>query len=57
MLRIVIFGLLAIAVAVLVMRLSPRLRTRVAGIMQNPFIRQILVGVVLRIIRLLIFRR
>jgi hypothetical protein len=57
MLRIVIFGLLAIAVAVLVIRLSPRLRTRVTGIMQNPFIRQILVGVVLRIIRLLIFRR
>jgi hypothetical protein len=57
MLRIVILSLLAIAVVVLVMRLSPRLRARMAGIMQSPFVRQILVGVVLRIIRLLIFRR
>ena len=61
MLRIVILGLLALAVAMLVMRLlmrrSPRLRGRVAGIMRSPFVRQILIGVVLRIIRLLIFRR
>ncbi|MGB1106044.1 MAG: hypothetical protein EBT94_03900 [Alphaproteobacteria bacterium] len=61
MLRIVILSLLALVVAMLVMRLlmrqSPRLRARVAGIMRSPFVRQILIGVVLRIIRLLIFRR
>ena len=61
MLRIVILSLLALVVAMLVMRLlmrqSPRLRARVAGIMRSPFVRQILISVVLRIIRLLIFRR
>ena len=61
MLRIVILILLALAVAILVTRLlmrrSPRLRARAAGIMRSPFVRQILIGVVLRIIRLLIFRR
>ena len=57
MLRIVILILLAVAVALLIVRLSPRLRARMTGIMRSPFVRQILVGVVLRIIRLLIFRR
>lgn len=57
MLRIAILILVALAVAVLVTRLSPRLRARMAGIMRSPFVRQILIGVVLRIIRLLIFRR
>ena len=61
MLRIVILSLLALVVTMLVMRLlmrqSPRLRARVAGIMRSHFVRQILIGVVLRIIRLLIFRR
>jgi hypothetical protein len=57
MLRIVILILLAVAVALLIMRLSPRLRARMTGIMRSPFVRQILIGVVLRIIRLLIFRR
>ena len=61
MLRIVILILLALAVAMLVMRLlmrrAPGLRARAAGIMRSPFVRQILIGVVLRIIRLLIFRR
>lgn len=57
MLRIAILILVALAVAALVTRLSPRLRARMAGIMRSPFVRQILIGVVLRIIRLLIFRR
>ena len=57
MLRIIILILLALAVAIFVMRLSPRLRSRMSGIMRSPFVRQILIGVVLRIIRLLIFRR
>lgn len=57
MLRIIILILLALAVAILVMRLSPRLRGRMTGVIRSPFVRQILIGVVLRIIRLLIFRR
>ena len=61
MLRIVILTLMALAVAALVTRLlmrrAPRLRARAAAIMRSPFVRQILIGVVLRIIRLLIFRR
>ena len=57
MLRIIILILLALAVAILVMRLSPRLWGRMTGVIRSPFVRQILIGVVLRIIRLLIFRR
>ncbi len=57
MLRILILILFAVAVALLVMRLSPRLRARAAAITRHPFVRQILIGVVLRVIRLLIFRR
>ena len=57
MLRIVILIIIAVAVALLVMRLSPRLRASMAGIRRSPFVRQVLVGVVLRIIRLLIFKR
>ena len=57
MLRISILILVALFFAMLVMRLSPRLRARMAGIMRSPFVRQILVGVALRVIRLLIFRR
>jgi hypothetical protein len=57
MLRIAILILLAVAIAILVMRLSPILRARLIAITRHPFMRQILVGAVLRIIRLLIFRR
>ena len=57
MLRIIILVLLALTVALLVMRLSPRFRARVSAIMRSPFVRRILIGVVLRIIRLMIFRR
>ena len=57
MLRISILILAALFLALLVMCLSPRFRARMAGIMRSPFVRQILVGVALRVIRLLIFRR
>ena len=57
MLRISILILVALAVAVLVMRLSPRLRDRAVAVMRSPLVRQILFGMVLRVIRLLLFRR
>lgn len=62
MLRIAILILFAVAIAILVMRLSPTLRSpalraRLTAVTRHPFMRQILVGAVLRIIRLLIFRR
>jgi len=57
MLRIAIITVVAIALAVLVMRLSPRLRAKMSGIMRSPFVRQILIGLALRVIRLLLFRR
>jgi len=57
MLRIAIITVVAIALAALVMRLLPRLRAKMSGIMRSPFVRQILIGVALRVIRLLLFRR
>ena len=57
MLRISILILVALAVTVIVMRLSPRLRKRAVVVMRSPLVRQILFGVVLRVIRLLLFRR
>ena len=57
MLRLIILALIAIAVAALVLRLLPRLRPRIAAILRHPFVRQVLFGLVFRLIRLLIFRR
>ena len=57
MLRLIILALIAIAVAALALRLLPRLRTRIAAILRHPFVRQVLFGLVFRLIRLLIFRR
>ena len=57
MLRLIILALIAVAVAALVLRLLPRLRTRIAAILRHPFVRQVLFGLVVRLIRLLIFRR
>ena len=57
MLRLIIFVLIAVAVAVLVLRLLPGLRARLAAILRHPFVRQVLFGLVFRLIRLLIFRR
>jgi len=45
MLRIAIITVVAFTLAVLVMRLSPRLRAKMSGIMRSPFVRQILIGV------------
>ena len=57
MLRLVFLALIAIAVAILVLRFAPRLRARVMAGARHPFVRQILFGLVFRLIRLLIFRR
>ena len=57
MLRLVLLALIAIAVAMLVLRFAPRLRARVMPVAGHPFVRQILFGLVFRLIRLLIFRR
>ena len=57
MLRLVFLELIAISVATLQLRLDPRLRARVMPVASNHFVRQILFGLVFRLIRLLIFRR
>ena len=57
MLRLVFLALIAIAVAILVLRFALRLRARVMPVAGHPFVRQILFGLVFRLIRLLIFRR
>ena len=57
MLRLLVMALIAIAVVALVLRFAPRLRARVMAVARHPFVRQILFGLVLRLIRLLIFRR
>ena len=57
MLRLVFLALIAIAVAMLVLRFAPRLRVRVMAVARHPFVRQILFGLAFRLIRLLIFRR
>ena len=57
MLRLIILALIAVAVAALVLRLLPSLRARLAAILRHPFVRQVLFGLVFRLIRLLIFRR
>lgn len=57
MLRLVFLVLIAIAVAMLVLRFAPRLWARVMAVARHSFVRQILFGLVFRLIRLLIFRR
>ena len=57
MAKMVLLALIAIAAAMLVLRLAPRLRARVMALARHPFVRQILFGLVFRLIRLLIFRR
>ena len=42
MLRLVLLALIAIAVAMLVLRFTPRLRARVMAVARHPFVRQIL---------------
>ena len=57
MLRLVFLALIAIAVAMLVLRFAPRLRARVMAVARHHVVLQILFGLVFRLIRLLIFRR
>ena len=57
MAKMVLLALIAIAAAMLVLRLAPRLRARVMAVARHPFVRQILFGLVFRLIRLLFFRR
>ena len=57
MVRLVVMALIGIAVVALVLRFAPRLRARVMAVARHPFVRQILFGLVFRLIRLLIFRR
>jgi len=57
MLRLILLAMLAVAVTALVLRLLPGLRARIAAILRHPFVRQVLFGLVFRLIRLLIFRR
>ena len=57
MAKMVLLALIAIAAAMLVLRLVPRLRARVMAVARHPYVRQILFGLVFRLIRLLIFRR
>jgi hypothetical protein len=61
MLRLIILAVIAAILVMVLARLFPRLsmqlRARLRGVLGSPFVRQILFGVVLRIIRLLLFRR
>ena len=57
MIRIVILALLAILVVMLIFKLAPRLRARAIAIGRSPIVRYLLTNVILRLIRLLIFRR
>ena len=57
MMRLIILAVIAVIIVLLLARLFPQLRARLRGVLGSPFVRQILFGVVLRIIRLLLFRR
>jgi len=57
MMRLVIFAAVTVILVVLLARLFPRFRAQLRRVLASPFVRRILFGVVLRIIRLLIFRR
>ena len=49
--------MVAVAVWYLVVRFGPRIRKGARALLNSPFARQVLLSVVLRIIRFLIFRR
>ena len=57
MMRLVILVAVTVIVVLLLVRLFPRFHAQVRRVLTSPFVRRILFGVVLRIIRLLIFRR
>ena len=57
MIKIIIIALLAAALVLFAMRLFPALRFQIQRLLQNSFVRAILVRGLWRLIRLLIFRR
>jgi len=57
MMRLVFLVAVTVILVLLLARLFPRLRAQLRRVLASPFVRRILFGVVLRIIRLLIFRR
>ena len=57
MMRFVILVAITVILVLLLARLFPRFHAQVRRVLASPFVRRILFGVVLRIIRLLIFRR
>ena len=57
MIRIVIIALIAVLVVMLIFRMAPGLRARAMVLGRSPLVRYLLTNVVLRLIRLLIFRR
>ena len=57
MIRIVILALLAILVVMLIFKLAPGLQARAIAMGRSPIVRYLLTNVILRLIRLLIFRR
>ena len=57
MMRLVILVAVTVILVVLLARLSPRFRRQLRRVLASPFVRRILFGAVLRLIRLLIFRR
>ena len=57
MMRLIILAVIVAILVLLLARVFPQLRARLRGVLGSPFVRQILFGMVLRIIRLLLFRR
>ena len=57
MMRLVILVAVTVILVVLLARLVPRFRAQLRRVLASPFVRRILFGAVLRLIRLLIFRR
>ena len=57
MMRLVILVAVTVILVVLLARLFPRFRTQLRRVLASSFVRRILFGAVLRLIRLLIFRR
>jgi len=57
MMRLVILLAVTVILVVMLARLFPRFRAQLRRVLASPFVRRILFGAVLRLIRLLIFRR
>ena len=57
MMRLVILVAVTVILVVMLARLFPRFRAQLRRVLASLFMRRILFGVVLRLIRLLIFRR